>query len=136
MKGVNKVILIGRLGDNPTVKYMPSGGAVCNLSVATTESWKDKQSDEKVEKTEWHKVVLFGKLGEIAGEYLKKGSQAYFEGKIQTDKWQDKDSNDRYTTKIIANQMQMLGSGSGGSASAQASPSEHAVPEFDDDLDF
>ena len=115
---VNKVILVGNLGNDPEVRYMPNGDAVANLSVATTDSWKDKQTGEKQERTEWHRVVMFKRLGEIAGEYLKKGSQVYIEGKLQTRKWQDKSGNDRYTTEIIASEMQMLGGrGGGGSAS-------------------
>jgi single-strand DNA-binding protein len=112
-RGINKVILVGNLGSDPDTKYMPSGSALTNLSVATTDSWKDKQTGEKVEKTEWHRVVMFDRLAEIAGEYLKKGSQVYIEGQLQTRKWQDKDGNDRYTTEIRARDMQMLG-GRGG----------------------
>ena len=108
-RGVNKVILVGNLGQDPEIKYMPSGQAVCNISIATTESWNDKNSGEKVEKTEWHRVVFFRRLAEIAGEYLRKGSQVYIEGRLQTRKWQDQSSNDRYTTEIVANDMQMLG---------------------------
>ena len=119
-RGINKVILVGNLGNDPDVRYMPNGEAVANVSVATTESWKDKQTGEKQERTEWHRVVMFRRLGEIAGEYLKKGSQVYIEGKLQTRKWQDKNGNDRYTTEIIANEMQMLGSrGGGGGGSAE-----------------
>lgn len=143
-RGINKVILIGHLGADPEVKYMPSGSAVTNLSVATTESWKDKQSGDKQERTEWHRVAMFGRLAEIAGEYLRKGSQVYIEGRIQTDKWQDKDGNDRYTTKIIANEMQMLGGKGGGGAadfnsspsSASASGSSAPSNDFDDDIPF
>ena len=113
-RGINKVILIGNLGNDPEVKYMPNGNAVANVSVATTESWKDKNSGEKVEKTEWHRVVLFGRLGEIAGEYLKKGSKVYIEGRLQTRKWQGQDGQDRYTTEIVANDMQMMDSRGGG----------------------
>jgi len=109
MQGVNKAIIIGTLGQNPDVKYTASGSAVVNVSVATNETWKDKQTGEKQEKTEWHRIVMFGKLAEIAEKYLKTGSQAYFEGKIQTRKWQDNDGKDRYSTEIVANQMQMLG---------------------------
>ncbi|MBT8113509.1 MAG: single-stranded DNA-binding protein, partial [Gammaproteobacteria bacterium] len=112
-RGVNKVILVGNLGQDPEIKYMPSGQAVCNISIATTESWNDKTSGEKVEKTEWHRVVFFRRLAEIAGEYLRKGSQVYVEGRLQTRKWQDQSGNDRYTTEIVANEMQMLG-GKGG----------------------
>ncbi len=117
MASVNKVILIGNLGRDPETRYMPDGGAITNISVATTETWKDKQG-EKQEKTEWHRVAFFGKLAEIAGEYLKKGSQVYVEGRLQTRKWQDKDGVDKYTTEVIADRMQMLGSrqGMGGGA--------------------
>ncbi len=109
-RGVNKVILIGNLGADPEVRYMPSGGAVANVSVATTDSWKDKQTGQNQEKTEWHRVVMFNRLGEIAGEYLRKGSKVYIEGSIRTNKWQDKQGVDRYTTEIVANTMQMLDS--------------------------
>ncbi len=112
MASVNKVILIGNLGRDPETRYMPDGGAVTNVSIATTESWKDKNG-EKQEKTEWHRVAFFGKLAEIAGEYLKKGSQVYVEGRLQTRKWQDKDGQDKYTTEIVADRMQMLGSRQG-----------------------
>jgi single-strand DNA-binding protein len=121
MASVNKVILVGNLGRDPETRYMPDGGAVTNVSIATTESWKDKTSGEKQEKTEWHRVAFFGKLAEIAGEYLKKGSQVYVEGRLQTRKWQDKDGADRYTTEIVADRMQMLGSrqGMGGGAGGE-----------------
>ena len=112
MASVNKVILIGNLGRDPETRYMPEGGAITNISVATTEKWKDK-TGEMQEKTEWHRVAFFGKLAEIAGEYLKKGSQVYVEGRLQTRKWQDKDGQDKYTTEIVANVMQMLGSRQG-----------------------
>ena len=112
MASVNKVILIGNLGRDPETRYMPDGGAITNISIATTENWKDKNGD-KQEKTEWHRVAFFGKLAEIAGEYLKKGSQVYVEGRLQTRKWQDKDGQDKYSTEIVANVMQMLGSRSG-----------------------
>ena len=112
MASVNKVILIGNLGRDPETRYMPDGGAITNISVATTEQWKDKNG-EKQEKTEWHRVAFFGKLAEIAGEYLKKGSQVYVEGRLQTRKWQDKDGQDKYSTEIVANAMQMLGSRQG-----------------------
>lgn len=108
-RGVNKAIIIGTLGQDPEVKYTAGGSAVVNISVATNETWKDKQTGEAQERTEWHRIVMFGKLAEIAAEYLKKGSQAYFEGRIQTRKWQDKSGQDRYTTEIVANEMQMLG---------------------------
>jgi len=111
---LNKVTLIGRLGSDPEVRYMPTGGAVTNVSLATSRRWKDKNTGERREETEWHRIVFFSKLAEIAGEYLKKGSQVYVEGRIQTNKWQDKEGKDRYTTEIIADQMQMLGSKSGG----------------------
>jgi len=107
---LNKVTLIGRLGSDPEVRYMPTGGAVTNVSLATSRRWKDKNTGERREETEWHRIVFFSKLAEIAGEYLKKGSQVYVEGRIQTNKWQDKEGKDRYTTEIIADQMQMLGS--------------------------
>lgn len=117
-RGVNKVILVGNLGKDPEVRYMPSGGAVANVTLATTDSWKDKQSGEQQERTEWHNIVFYNRLAEIAGEYLKKGSQIYVEGSLRTRKWQDKNTGaDRYTTEIIANEMQMLGSKGGGSAS-------------------
>ena len=112
MASVNKVILIGNLGRDPETRYMPDGGAITNISIATTETWKDK-AGEKQEKTEWHRIAFFGKLAEIAGEYLKKGSQVYVEGRLQTRKWQDKDGVDKYTTEIVADRMQMLGSRSG-----------------------
>lgn len=111
-RGVNKVILIGNLGQDPEIRYMPNGGAVANLSLATSETWRDKQTNEMREKTEWHRVVIFGKLAEIAGEYLKKGSQVYIEGSLQTRKWQDQSGQDRYSTEIVVNiggSMQMLG---------------------------
>lgn len=147
-KGVNKVILIGNCGKDPDTRYMPNGNAVTNISVATAESWTDKQSGQKQERTEWHNVVFFGRLGEIAGEYLKKGSQIYIEGKLKTESY-EKDGITRYTTKIIANSMQMLGakSGSTGSATSAAQNSNQqtnaAQPaamandeDFDDDIPF
>ena len=117
-RGINKVILVGNLGQDPEVRYTANGAAVANITVATSEQWTDKQSGQKQEKTEWHRVVLFGRLGEIAGEYLRKGSQVYLEGKLQTRKWQDQNGQDRYTTEIVANEMQMLGGrgGAGGGA--------------------
>ena len=108
-RGVNRVILIGNLGADPEIRYTAGGAAVANISIATSESWKDKESGEKQERTEWHKVVFFGRLAEIVAEYLKKGSQVYIEGSLRTNKWQDKEGNDRYTTEIIASEMQMLG---------------------------
>ncbi|MDJ0940587.1 MAG: single-stranded DNA-binding protein [Woeseiaceae bacterium] len=113
-RGINKVILIGNLGQDPETRYMPSGGAVTNLRLATNESWKDKQTGEQKERTEWHSVAMFGRLAEIAAEYLRKGSQVYVEGRLQTRKWQDRDGNDRYTTEVVANEMQMLGGRGGG----------------------
>ena len=110
MAGVNKVILIGRLGRDPEVRYTPDGTAIANFSIATSEEWKDKGTGEKQERTEWHRIVAFRRLGEICGEYLSKGRQIYIEGRLQTREWQDKDGNKRYTTEIVASQMQMLGS--------------------------
>ena len=107
-RGINKVILVGNVGQDPEVRYMPSGGAVANISIATSESWKDKQSGEQVDRTEWHKVVFFNRLGEIAGEYLKRGAKVYVEGSLRTRKWQDEDGQDRYTTEIVGSEMQML----------------------------
>jgi single-strand DNA-binding protein len=129
MASVNKVILIGNLGRDPETRYMPDGGAITNISIATTEAWKDKNGD-KQEKTEWHRVAFFGKLAEIAGEYLKKGSQVYVEGRLQTRKWQDKDGQDKYTTEIVANAMQMLGSrqGMGGGAPDMGERESAAAP--------
>lgn len=126
-RGVNKVILVGNLGNDPEMKYMPSGGAVTNISIATSESWKDKTTGQPQERTEWHRVVFFNKLAEIAGQYLKKGSKVYVEGALRTRKWQGQDGQDRYTTEIVANEMQMLdsrgdaGMGAGGFA-PQAAP--------------
>ncbi|MGA7966469.1 MAG: single-stranded DNA-binding protein, partial [Gammaproteobacteria bacterium] len=114
-RGINKVILVGNLGADPEVRYTQSGSPVANLRIATSERWKDKQSGEPQERTEWHRVVLFGKLGEIAEQYLKKGSQVYIEGRLQTRKWQGQDGQDRYSTEVVGNDMQMLG-GRGGSA--------------------
>jgi single-strand DNA-binding protein len=113
-RGINKVIIVGNVGGDPETRYMPSGSAVTNLTVATNESWKDKQTGEQKERTEWHRVAMFNRLAEIAAEYLRKGSQVYIEGKLRTRKWQDKGGQDRYTTEIIADEMQMLG-GRGGS---------------------
>jgi single-strand DNA-binding protein len=122
-RGINKVILVGNLGADPDTRYMPSGKAVTNIRVATSESWKDKQTGDMQERTEWHSIVMYDKLGEIAAEYLRKGSQVYIEGKIRTRKWQDKEGKDRYTTEIIADQMQMLG-GRGGGGGASSEPRE------------
>ena len=117
MASVNKVILVGNLGRDPEMRFMPNGEAVCNFSIATTDSWKDK-SGQKQERTEWHNIVIYRKLAEIAGEYLKKGRPVYIEGRLQTRKWQTKEGQDRYTTEIIADQMQMLGGREGGGASS------------------
>lgn len=114
MASLNKVILIGNLGADPETRYAPSGDAICNLRIATTETWKDKQTGEKREATEWHRVAMFGRLAEIAAQYLRKGSQVYIEGRLQTRKWQDKDGQDRYTTEIRADEMKMLGGRAGG----------------------
>ena len=148
-RGVNKVILVGNLGKDPEVRYSPKGSAMANVTIATAESWKDKQSGEKQEKTEWHRVVFFNRLAEIVGEYLKKGSQVYIEGRLQTRKWQGKDGQDRYTTEIVANEMQMLGSRSGGGGDtswnqqSNNAPSQQSSPasappadDFDDDVPF
>lgn len=110
MSGINKVILVGNLGNDPEVKYLPIGTCICNITVATSETWKDKNTGEKQEKTEWHRVVFFGRLAEIAWEYLRKGSKVYLEGSLETQKWQDKDGNDRYKTQIKAKELQMLDS--------------------------
>src|SRR5271154_4797464 len=120
-RGINKVILIGNLGADPETRAIPSGSTVANLRIATTESWRDKQSGDQQERTEWHRVALFGRLGEIAAEYLKKGSQVYIEGSLRTRKWQDKQGNDRYSTEIVGNEMQMLG-GRGGAGGGGGSP--------------
>lgn len=147
-RGINKVILVGNLGADPDTRYMPSGGAVTNLSIATSESWKDKQSGEQKERTEWHKVAMFNRLAEISAEYLRKGSQVYIEGKLRTRKWQDKDGKDRWTTEIIADEMQMLGGRGGGGGGAPAQNDDHSQPgqpsrdgggaadDFDDDIPF
>ncbi len=148
-RGINKVILVGHLGRDPEVRYTPSGSAVANVSIATSDSWKDKNTGEQHDRTEWHRVVFFNRLAEIVGEYLKKGAQVYVEGRLQTRKWQDKEGNDKYTTEIVANEMQMLGSrgGSGGAdfsqdsaaapqAAAQATTATTAADDFDDDIPF
>jgi single-strand DNA-binding protein len=144
-RGINKVIIVGNLGNDPETRYMPSGSAVTNLSIATNESWKDKQTGEQKDRTEWHKVAMFGRLAEIAAEYLRKGSQVYVEGKLRTRKWQDKDGQDRYTTEIVADEMQMLGGRGGGapamndstSSSQDRSPPPRATgDDFDDDIPF
>ena len=151
-RDINKVILVGNLGADPETRYMPSGGAVANVSLATSYTWRDKQSGDQQERTEWHRVVLFGRLAEIAGEYLRKGSQIYVEGRLQTRKWQTQDGQDRWSAEIVANEMQMLG----GRAAAAPPPSGEAPPsgerrretgqrrerapepaeDFDDDIPF
>lgn len=144
-RGVNKVILIGNLGKDPDVRYMPNGQAVANITLATSESWKDKNSGEQQERTEWHRVVFFRRLAEIAGEYLKKGSKVYIEGKLQTRKWQDQNGQDRYTTEIVANEMQMLDSRGGANNYSGPPPADMddnqmpqmaAAGDFDDDIPF
>ena len=148
-RGINKVILIGNLGAEPEVRFMPSGQAVANVRLATNETWRDRETGENQERTEWHRVVFFGKLADIVKEYLHKGSQIFVEGRIQTKKWQDKDGHDRYTTEIIANEMQMLGARGGGTVpfeneppgerapAPSASPaSPAAAADLDDDIPF
>lgn len=143
-RGINKVIIVGNLGQDPDTRYMPSGSAVTNITVATNESWKDKQTGEQKDRTEWHKVTMYGKLAEVAAEYLRKGSQVYIEGKLRTRKWQDKQGKDRYTTEIIADEMQMLGGrgGAGGAAAPRddsppsSPPPQASSDEFDDDIPF
>ena len=157
-RGINKVILVGNLGNDPEVRYSNNGAAIANISIATTESWKDRNTGEQQERTEWHRVVMFNRLGEIAGEYLRKGSQVYIEGKLQTRKWQDQSGQDRYTTEVVASEMQMLGGradggGGGGYQSRPAAPANNysgggqssqggtapAAPvnnDFDDDIPF
>lgn len=136
-RGINKVILIGNLGKDPDVKYMPNGSAVTNITVATSETWKDKNTSEQKEKTEWHRVIFFRRLAEIVGEYLKKGSKVYIEGKLQTRKWQDKSGNDRYITEIVAGEMQMLDNRNA-SNTQNKNPSDNlsSNDSFDDDIPF
>lgn len=151
-RGINKVILVGNIGQDPEIRYMPNGNPVANLTLATSETWKDKQSGEMREQTEWHKVVLFNRLAEIAGEYVKKGSKVYLEGAIKTRKWQDQQGQDRYTTEIVGNEMQMLDrrgdaanseyqqyspSNTTAKPAAQAKPADVAEVELaDDDIPF
>ena len=142
-RGINKVIIVGNLGADPDSRAMPSGNAVTNISVATSESWNDRETGEKQEKTEWHRVVFFNRLAEIAAQYLKKGSQVYVEGKLQTRKWEDKEGNERWTTEVVANQMQMLGdrmnndmSNDNASSSQSSSDNDFSTDEFDDDIPF
>lgn len=155
-RGINKVIIVGNVGGDPETRYMPSGSAVTNLTIATNETWKDKQTGEKKERTEWHRVAMFNRLAEIAAEYLRKGSQVYIEGKIRTRKWKDKEGQDRYTTEIVADEMQMLG-GRGGAGGAGGgdfgggsqgggnqggnqgggnAPPQPGPDDFDDDIPF
>lgn len=145
MASVNKVIIVGNCGRDPETRYMPNGDAVTNIAVATTESWKDKSTGEKKELTEWHRITFYRKLAEIAGQYLKKGSQVYIEGRLQTRKWTDKEGVERFTTEIIADTMQMLGSKQGGNdhqndeRPAQRQPTSKQAPNFsdmDDDIPF
>ena len=144
-RGINKVILVGNLGSDPEVRYMPSGGAVANVSIATSETWKDKETGDMKEQTEWHRVVFFNRLGEIAGEYLRKGSKIYVEGSIRTRKWQDQNGQDRYTTEIVGREMQMLDSKGTGTpmtnsstgasrSSSNNAPTPTAPPEMGDDF--
>ncbi len=146
-RGINKVILVGHLGQDPQSRAMPSGKSVVNLRIATTDQWRDKATGENKENTEWHNVVMFDRLAEIAAEYLRKGSQVYVEGKLRTRKWQDREGQDRYTTEIVANEMQMLGGRGGGSyergapGRAESAPAERSGPaggsdDFDDDIPF
>ncbi|ENQ7723536.1 single-stranded DNA-binding protein [Pseudomonas aeruginosa] len=149
MRGVNKVILVGNVGGDPETRYMPNGNAVTNITLATSESWKDKQTGQQQERTEWHRVVFFGKLAEIAGQHVKKGQQLYVEGSLRTRKWQAQDGQDRYTTEVIVDmhgQMQMLGGKPVNDQSAQSRPSQQAPQQrpqvaqdydsFDDDIPF
>ncbi|MBV8783746.1 MAG: single-stranded DNA-binding protein [Gammaproteobacteria bacterium] len=153
-RGINKVILIGNLGADPETRAMPSGSQVANLRVATSESWRDKQTGEQQERTEWHRVAFFGRLAEVAGEYLRKGSQVYIEGSLRTRKYTDKQGNERYSTEIIGNELQMLGGRGGGAGAGAAAPASSGAPayaeessgggagtsarseEFDDDIPF
>ena len=152
-RGINKVILVGHLGNDPEMRYGNNGNAIANISLATTASWKDKNTGEQQDRTEWHRVVMFNRLGEIAGEYLKKGSQVYIEGRLQTRKWQDQSGQDKYTTEIVANEMQMLGGRGGGEMSGGGgydapAPASRPTPQpsqaaqqapsndFDDDIPF
>jgi single-strand DNA-binding protein len=146
-RGINKVIIVGNLGNDPETRYMPSGSAVTNITVATNESWKDKATGEQKDRTEWHKVAMFNRLAEIAAEYLRKGSQVYIEGKLRTRKWQDKSGQDRWTTEIVADEMQMLGGrgGAGGGSAPMGSsqdsgpasaPPQSGPDDFDDDIPF
>lgn len=128
-RGINKVILVGNLGKDPEAKFMPSGNAVTNITVATSESWKDKQTGQQQERTEWHRVVFFNRLAEIASEYLKKGSKVYIEGSLRTRKWQGQDGQDRYTTEIVASEMQMLDSRGGSTGYDNPAPAQQNAPQ-------
>ena len=128
-RGVNKVIIVGNCGQDPETRFMPSGGAVTNLSIATSESWKDKNTGDQQERTEWHRVVFFNRLAEIAGEYVKKGSKLYVEGSLRTRKWQGQDGQDRYTTEIVASEMQMLDSRGGQQAGGMGDYSQQSAPQ-------
>ena len=140
MAGINKVILVGRLGRDPEIRYTPSGAAVANFTIATSEEWNDRESGQKQERTEWHKIVAWRRLGEICGEYLRKGSQVYIEGKLQTRSWEDRDGNKRYTTEIIAQNMQMLGSANRGTRTTDQTdpgfPVEEPITVPEDDIPF
>jgi single-strand DNA-binding protein len=151
MASVNKVIIVGNLGRDPEVRYTPDGASIANVTIATTDTWKDKATGEKKEATEWHRVVFFGKLAEIVGQYLKKGRQVYVEGALRTRKWQDKEGQERYTTEIVASEMKMLGSregmsdappresaasGGGNRAAASAQPASANFNDFEDDIPF
>ena len=138
MAGVNKVIIVGNVGKDPETRFLPNGGAVTNLTIATSESWKDKQTGEQKEKTEWHRVVFFGKLAEIVSSYVNKGSKLYVEGSLRTRKWQDNNGQDRYTTEIVGSEMQMLDSRgqSGQPSQAAQQPSQGEANAFDDDIPF
>jgi len=135
-RGINKTITVGNLGQDPETRHTASGAAITNITVATSESWKDKTTGEQQEKTEWHRIVFFNRLAEIAGEYLKKGSQVYVEGKLQTRKWQDKEGNDRYTTEIVGNQLQMLGSRGNPAPQQQQGSGQTPQNDFDDQIPF
>ena len=142
-RGINKVILVGNLGADPDTRYMPSGSAVTNIRLATTKSWKDRDTGDQQERTEWHRVAFFGRVAEIAAEYLRKGSQVYVEGELRTRQWQDRDGNDRWTTEIIASEMQMLGGRQGSAASgpmpargAAEPPASTGADDLDDDIPF
>lgn len=135
-RGINKVIILGNVGQPPEIRYLPNGGAVANFTIATSETWKDKNSGEKQEKTEWHRCTAYRKLAEIIGEYVIKGSKVYVEGKLQTRKWQGQDGQDRYTTEIIVYEMQMLNSQNSTQSPNQSEPQPATEDNFDDDIPF